>query len=132
MELILRFFDKEEWSVYATIRCFIILLVFILFKQKLDLQLLIISSFIGMMDGDLVTQMAFILFLSILLTNTSKKWIHKTLLLLLTGFITYYIPYYNFIQSFILNNIGILMLFRFLIIGWFIYIIYLIYKNKYS
>ena len=67
MELIFKFFDKEEWSMYATINVFIPLILLFLFKQKLTVSVLILVSLMAMMKGDLLSKILFVGFLYFLL-----------------------------------------------------------------
>ena len=129
MEVLFRFFDKENWSVYATINCAIILTLLILTKQKLDLQTLIIVSLMGMMQGDILSKMVFTVFLSSILFNKSMQWFTKTAVFLGSNLITANIPYNHDFQKLIVNNTILLWLFRLLIFGWFIYILNLIRKK---
>ena len=66
MELIFRFFDKEEWTTYGTLNVIIPLVIFILFRQKLTASLLIFMSLLGMMHGDPLAKILFTGFLNFL------------------------------------------------------------------
>jgi hypothetical protein len=129
MEVIFRFFDKENWSIYATINCAIILTLLVITKQKIDLQTLIIVSLMGMMQGDILSKMIFTGFLSILLFNKSMEWFTKTAVFLGSNIITSNIPYNNDFQKLIVNNTILLWLFRLLIVAWFFYIFNLMRKK---
>ena len=129
MEVRFRFFDKENWSVYATINCAIILTLLVLTKQNLDLQTLIIVSLMGMMQGDILSKMVFTGFLSSILFNKSIEWFTKTAVFLGSNLITSNIPYNHDFQKLIVNNTTLLWLFRLLILGWFIYIFNLMRKK---
>ena len=67
MEIKFIFFDKENWSIYATINTTIILTLLLLTRQKLDLKTLIAASLMGMMKGDIIPRLIFTGFLSIFL-----------------------------------------------------------------
>ena len=54
MQVGFKFFDVEAWSFYGTINCAIVLLLFIIAQQKIDLQTLILISLIGMLTGDII------------------------------------------------------------------------------
>ena len=59
MELKLKFFDKEEWSMYGTINVMIPFLLLIVLQQKISYDTLILASIIGMMKGDLIPKIIF-------------------------------------------------------------------------
>ena len=75
MELTFRFLDKANWSYYGTLNVVIPLFLFIIFKQRIDLQALVFMSLLGMMDGNLISKILFVVFLNLLVYNSSTKWI---------------------------------------------------------
>ena len=130
MEIKFIFFDKENWSIYATINTTIILTLLLLTRQKLDLKTLIAASLMGMMKGDIIPRLIFTGFLSIFLYNKSLQWVGETLILLFSNVITSNIAYNNSIQQIISNSPVFLWIFRFVILGWFIYIFKLMNKEN--
>jgi len=118
MELRLKFLDSEKWSIYATTKVLISLLLFILFKQKLTTNLLIKISILCMMDGDLLPKLIFTCFLNTLIYKNDAHSIITSILSLISVVITHYIPYNNKIQKYIENNNVLLMIFRMIVVIW--------------
>ena len=54
MKLSIKFLEEKEWSMFGTLNTSIILALTILCKQKVNLQNMVISSLLCMMDGDLL------------------------------------------------------------------------------
>ena len=123
MNVQFKFFDKELWSIYATLNTCIPLILFILFKQKLDIQTLTLSSLIGMMQGNILSKIFFTFFL-LLLSFKNNINIIKSVICILSIIIIHYIPYNNYIQKQIYNNKYLLILFRIIIFIWISYFIY--------
>jgi hypothetical protein len=117
------FFDKEIWSIYATLNTCIPLILFIIFRQTLDIQTLTLSSLIGMMRGNLLSKIIFTTFLS-LLSFQNKLDIKRLFISIISIIIIHYIPYNNFIQLKIYNNKYLLFLFRITIFLWIFYFMY--------
>ena len=117
------FFDKEIWSIYATLNTCIPLILFIIFRQTLDIQTLTLSSLIGMMRGNLLSKIIFTTFLS-LLSFQNKLDIKRLFISIISIIIIHYIPYNNFIQLKIYNNKYLLFLFRRTIFLWIFYFMY--------
>ena len=124
MELKLRFFDDERWSIHGTISVFITLCLLILFKQKITTQLLIKISILGMMDGALIPKLIFALFISLLIFDGSINNIQTFLIALLSICISNFIPKKNIVQQTIENNIILLNMFRMIVLIWMSYISY--------
>ena len=74
MELKLKFFDKEEWSMYGTINVMIPFLLLIVLQQKISYDTLILASIIGMMKGDLIPKIIFTGFLNFLVYEKNIEW----------------------------------------------------------
>jgi hypothetical protein len=64
MELIFKFFDKEDWSVHGTLRTVIPFIILIIARLKLDALTLIFISLMGMMKGGIVPKVLFVGFLN--------------------------------------------------------------------
>lgn len=124
MELKVKFFDKESWSIHGTINAFISLLLLILFKQKITTQLLIKISILGMMDGALIPKMIFALFISLLIFDGSIGMIQTTIISLFSVYLCHFIPKNNIVAKSIENNIVLLNIFRVIIFLWMTYISY--------
>ena len=122
MELKMKFFEPEEWSIHGTINSAIILTLLMLTKQNIDLQTLIIVSLIGMMDGSILSKLIFTFFICLLIYRKSAPWAIKTCIFLIGAFITSNVPYDNKLHKLIETTPGLLWMFRLLIVAWFIYI----------
>lgn len=122
-----RFFDKEEWSIYATCHTIIFLITYGLFKM-LNLKVLILSSLFAMLSGELIPKMIFSSFLSLLVWDGYQllNGIIITLFLILVTSQKIYIENIKRISKYIIPNIFLKNIIRLLIVLWFILIIYLI------
>ena len=122
-----RFFDKKEWSIYATIQTIIILILFYPFFNY-TLEILTLASIISMIDGDLFAKIIFIFFLCILTfwreRENNKFWINSLIVCIVT-LIMDKIPINNKIYKFIEKS-NIIK--AFLFIGIFIWMFYFSYK----
>ena len=115
-----KFFDKEEWSLYATLQTLIPLIIYYLgFGNINNIPLLTLSSLIAMMQGELLNKLIFSFFLSMLIWK-DKKLILGSILTLLATYITSIIPRNNKIYNYILNNKYLKNLIKLSIICWFI------------
>ena len=132
MELIFRFFDKEEWSIYGTLNVIIPLVIFILFRQKLTASLLIFMSLLGMMHGDLLAKILFTGFLNFLVFENSLAWIGRSILLVVSVVLMHMVPYKNQVHMAVYNNELGMNMTRAAIIMWISYILYLILKPLYK
>lgn len=128
MNVKFKYFDNEEWSVFATINTFIPMTLLYLFNINLDLKTLTLSSLIGMMSGDLLSKIVFYIFLSLLIYKKDKTYILTSLIFILSIIIIHFIPYNNIVQKFILKNKININIFRIIIIVWFLYFFYTLYK----
>ena len=132
MELIFRFFDKEEWTTYGTLNVIIPLVIFILFRQKLTASLLIFMSLLGMMHGDLLAKILFTGFLNFLVFENSLAWIGRSILLVISVVLMHMVPYKNQVHMTVYNNELGMNMTRAAIIIWMSYILYLILKPLYK
>jgi hypothetical protein len=121
-----KFFDKEEWSVHATLLTVIILIIYRAgIKNIMQLKLLVLASLIAMIQGELLPKLIFTFFLCLLVWN-NKDFLLGTTLSLIAAIVTYYIPLNNIITNTINNN-TILKYITFAFIAlWFILIIKMI------
>lgn len=128
MNVTFRFFDKESWSIYATIRSAVLLLVLYLGLQKMNVQILIFGSLLGMLDGDLSSKIVFTTFMCLIVWNfqgcKDNAFIYKTLITIVGVYLIHFIPQNNVIQRWIESNYIGRNLFRLLIICWFVIIGY--------
>ena len=132
MELIFRFFDKEEWTTYGTLNVIIPLVIFILFRQKLTASLLIFMSLLGMMHGDILAKILFTGFLNFLVFENSIAWIGRSILLVISVVLMHMVPYKNQVHMTVYNNELGMNMTRAAIIIWMSYILYLILKPLYK
>ena len=132
MRVCFTFFDKEYWSIYATLNTIITLLLFILSKQQLTIQLLTLSSLLSMMKGNILSKLIFVFFLSIL-TIHNHNYLQNTFILIISTIVIHHIPYNNYIQKNIYNKNYLKILFRIVIFLWIcFYIVYIRSKLKFE
>lgn len=125
MELKLKFFDKEEWSMYGTINVMIPFLLLIVLHQKISYDTLILASIIGMMKGDLIPKIIFTGFLNFLVYEKNIEWIFRSILFVISTFIIHFIPYNNIVHKTVMNNNILLWIMRSIVLIWMCYIFYL-------
>lgn len=126
MKVSFRFFDKEEWSIYTLLLSIIIIIIFALGYRYINifqLKILVLMSLIAMIEADLLPKLIFIFFMCMICFN-KDEFIIGTILALVSGLITYYIPRKNVIVQLFNNNIILKYIFRFIIFLWFLIVIY--------
>tara|TARA_Y100000768_G_C23828798_1_gene610278 strand:- start:24 stop:428 length:405 start_codon:yes stop_codon:yes gene_type:complete len=123
-----RFFDKEMWSVFATLQSVIILVIFYLGVNLNKLETLVFASLIAMLQGDLLPKLIFTFFLSLIVWD-KKEFFSGVLVTILSVIITHCIDYNNVVHKLFYDNLLLINLVRLSITLWFIYIIYLINKK---
>ena len=124
MKLTFKFLDKEEWSIYATINVAVILLLFLVTRQKINVQSLVFMSLLGMMEGPLLEKIIFTGFLNFLVYQPNYNWIIRSILYIIAIVLINYIPYNNIVQETIENNMVFLNIFRGIVGVWMVYILY--------
>ncbi len=72
MKVCFDFFEDESWSILATIKTAVALLLFFISGMPINVKTLILASLIGMMNGKLVDLCVFSVFFSLVL------WINST------------------------------------------------------
>ena len=125
MELKLKFFDKEEWSMYGTINVMVPFLLLIVLQQKISYDTLILASIIGMMKGQLIPKIIFTGFLNFLVYEKNIEWIFRSILFVVSTFIIHFIPYNNIVHKTVMNNNILLWIMRIIVLIWMCYIFYL-------
>lgn len=125
MELVFKFFDKEEWSMYGTINVLIPFILLLAFRQKLTISVLIIASLLGMMKGDLLSRILFTGFLNFLVYEKNKDWVIRSIIFVVSTIIMNYIPYGHKFHRMVMESSILLNVFRITIALWMIYIFYL-------
>ena len=129
MELTFRFIDKENWSFYATLNVLIPLFLFIIFKQRIDLQALIFMSLLGMMEGDLLPKILFTGFLNFLVYNPSNEWVIRSSIFVVSVYLMNFVKINNPIHQFVMNSEPLQWLLRIIILLWMLYIFFIIYSS---
>jgi len=125
MEIKLKFFDKEEWSMYGTINVIIPFLLLIFLRQRISYDTLILASIIGMMKGDLIPKIIFTGFLNFLVYEKNIQWVFRSIIFVISTFIIHFIPYNNIVHQTVMNNNSLLWVMRTIIFIWMCYIFYL-------
>ena len=125
MELVFKFFDKEEWSMYGTINVLIPFILLLAFRQKLTISVLIIASLLGMMKGDLLSRILFTGFLNFLVYEKNKDWVIRSIIFVVSAIIMNYIPYGHKLHRMVMESSILLNVFRITIALWMIYIFFL-------
>ena len=125
MEIKLKFFDKEEWSMYGTINVIIPFLLLLLLRQRISYDTLILASIIGMMKGDLIPKIIFTGFLNFLVYEKNIQWVLRSIIFIVSTFIIHFIPYNNIVHKTVMNNNLLLWIMRTIIFIWMCYIFYL-------
>lgn len=125
MELVFKFFDKEEWSMYGTINVLVPFILLLIFRQKLTISVLIIASLLGMMKGDLLSRILFTGFLNFLVYEKNKDWVIRSIIFVVSAIIMNYIPYGHKFHRMVMESSILLNLFRVTIALWMMYIFYL-------
>ena len=125
MELVFKFFDKEEWSMYGTINVLVPFILLLTFRQKLTISVLIIASLLGMMKGDLLSRILFTGFLNFLVYEKNKDWVIRSIIFVVSTIIMNYIPYGHKLHRMVMESSILLNVFRITIALWMIYIFYL-------
>ena len=123
MELILKFFDKEIWSMYATINVMVPFILLIVFNQVTP-STLILASILGMMKGSLLSKIIFTGFLNFLVYEYNIYWILRSCLFVISTIIIHYIPYNNIVHKTVMNSNILLWIMRITIFIWMSYILY--------
>ena len=129
MELTFRFLDKENWSFYGTLNVLIPLFLFIIFKQRIDLQALIFMSLLGMMEGDLLPKILFTGFLNFLVYNPSNEWVFRSTIFVVSVYLMNFVKINNPIHKFVMNSEPLQWLLRIVILCWMLYIFFIIYSS---
>ena len=122
-----RFFDVEEWSMYATLQTIIILSIMKIGFPINNLKVLVLSSMLAFMSGDLLPRLIYTFFLCMLVWSDFgwKKSIRYTIFTLLGVLVVYFIKKSNSIYSRIYKEEILKNVLRIGIILWMCYIPYM-------
>ena len=129
MKVISHFFDKVEWSLFATLQTLIILLIFKLGISINQLHVLVFASILSMMKGDLLSKLIYSFFLSLMVWKDKKEFMIATILTLLSVVVTHFIKQNNKLYKLFTNNIILKNILIIAIAIWMFYIPYLLYKK---
>ena len=111
-------------------KCFIPLILLILFKQKLTVSVLILVSLMAMMKGNLLSKILFVGFLNFLLYERSVNWIIRSCIFVFSIILMHHVPYNHFFHKLVLKNMFLFYAFVLMIILWMSYIFYLIFQRR--
>ena len=131
MKITSKFFDDENWSLYASLQTMVILAIMrIGIKDIFTLRVLVLASIISMMSGKVVPRLIYSFFLCLMVwSNSGEKFYGLTLFTILATFVSAIIPRKNKVYNVFYENkiaktglwIGIWV--------WLLYMPYLIYKK---
>ena len=99
MKLSIRFLEKIDWSMFGTLNTSIFLALTLATKQKVNLQNMVISSVLSMMDGDLLPKILFTGFLNFMVMEETVDWIIRSIIYVIAVIIIDKIPYNNLIHK---------------------------------
>lgn len=131
MELTFRFLSNADWSVYGTMNVAVILMLFFLFRQSIDVESLIFMSLIGMMDGDLLPKILFTGFMSFMVYKPKSEWITRSLIYVMGVIIVHSHKFHSPLQKLIVSSDVSMLVFQAVIAVWMLYIFFLMY-NKWN
>ena len=83
------FFDKNEWSIYATIQTLIIIIIMKIGIKNINLRFLVLSSLIAMIKGELLPKLIYVFFLCLLTWSNDKSFFQNTFYTILAAIILY-------------------------------------------
>lgn len=129
MELTFRFLSDASWSVYGTINVAIVLVLFLLFKQKLDVESLIFMSLLGMMDGDLLPKILFTGFMNFMVYKPNGDWVTRSLIYVMGIVLSHGHKFNSSLQNSITSNGVSMAAFNIVIAVWMMYIFFLMYNK---
>jgi hypothetical protein len=118
MKLSIKFLEEKESSMFGTLNTSIILALTLLTKQKVNLQNMVISSVLCMMDGDLLPKILFTGFLNFMIMEETIDWVIRSFIYVIAVVIIDNIKYNNFIHKFSYQNEIILSILGILIVIW--------------
>jgi len=127
MKITSRFFDTNDWSLYATLQTLYIIIIMRM-GMEFDIKMLALASIIFLMEGSRVSKLIYVFFLC-LITWPGDDFIRKTAFTILATLITSYILYDNKIHKLFIKNVYIRNLLWLCIWGWFGLMLYLL-KDK--
>ena len=130
MKIVSQFFDKENWSLYATLQTIVILSIMKLGKIHINkLNILVFASLLAMMRGDLLPKLIYTFFMCLLVWGNKKQFVKLSIITIISVLIIHFIKKNNKIYQFLIQNKITKIVLIVSIILWMIYIPYLLIKN---
>lgn len=127
MKVDFKFFHNEKWSVIASINTLIPIILLYIFKIKLDIKTLTLSSLIGMMSGELMSKIIFYIFISLIFFEKDINYVKLNAIFIMSIIILNNKTLNDKIRN-ISNKKYIIYLFRIIILLWFLYFFNMLYK----
>ncbi len=118
-----RFFDKENWSVYATLNVIIPIVIFKLCNLEIDSQSMIFLSILAMMQGKLLPKILMTGFLNFLVFEPNLKWVIRSIIYVVSTIIFHNIPLDHVAHKFIMRNTVVKYILFAVILVWMIFIL---------
>ena len=129
MKINIKFLDKIEWSMYATLNTIIPFVFLILTRQNINLKNIVFSSIINMMEGDLIPKILFTGFLNFMTMENNINWVIQSIIYVVSVLIVHYIPYNNKLHQITYKNNFVKYILIIIIIIWMLFIFKEIYNN---
>jgi len=129
MKVINRFFDNNNWSIYATFQTIVPLILLQLGVQNDILKYLVMSSLIGMMEGLVIHKAIYSFFLSLMVWSDHESFVINTILTVISAILTAKIPYNHYFHKYVMSHNILLNIFNMVILIWMIFILYFIIKK---
>ena len=129
MKINIKFLDKIEWSMYATLNTIIPFVFLILTRQNINLKNIVFSSIINMMEGDLIPKILFTGFLNFMTMENNINWVIQSIIYVVSVLIVHYIPYNNKLHQITYKNNFVKYILIITIIIWMLFIFKEIYNN---
>ena len=123
MKINIKFLDKIEWSMFATLNTFIPFIALLLTRQNINLKTMVFSSIINMMEGDLLPKILFTGFLNFMTMENNMNWIIQSIVYFISVIVVHYIPYNNYIHQIVYKNNFVKYIFIIAIIVWMLFIL---------
>ncbi len=122
MNVSFKFFDNHQWSIFATLRAFIILCIFAFSGHFFKFHMLILASLLAMMDGFFVHRIIFATFMSLLFYEKSMEYIKKLFFIIIAVIASGFVYENGFLHQFLIKRLSTVV--YFLIGFWFLYIFF--------
>ena len=132
MELTFRFFDKRNWSYYATINVMIPTILILLSQGYMSTQDLIFVSLMGMMEGSLTSKILMTVFLNFLVFQPDVAWIKRSVIYVISIIFMNMINQNNIIHKTIMGSEPLQVVMNAIIAIWMCYIMYVILYKLYK